>query len=149
MSGRGRWFPGLNACRVVCVGTIIGHSDDSHGCDCWLPAKRHWLWPSGPLQLLELLESKHVQKIRLLYSVSCDVVLFCFRLPVVYRQGSAAGDIYSNLDSIDLRFWHLLQAVRFDGKEIVMDFILMTGIAAFVLLTIGLALTYSEFNKFD
>jgi hypothetical protein len=30
-----------------------------------------------------------------------------------------------------------------------MDFILITGIAAFVLLTIGLALTYSEFNKFD
>jgi len=30
-----------------------------------------------------------------------------------------------------------------------MDLILFTGIAAFVLMVIGLALTYSEFNKFD
>jgi hypothetical protein len=30
-----------------------------------------------------------------------------------------------------------------------MDLILITGIAAFVLLTIGLVLTYSEFDKFD
>jgi hypothetical protein len=30
-----------------------------------------------------------------------------------------------------------------------MDLILITGIAAFVLLSIGLALTYSEFDKFD
>ncbi len=30
-----------------------------------------------------------------------------------------------------------------------MDLILFTGIVAFVLLTIGLILTYSEFNKFD
>jgi hypothetical protein len=30
-----------------------------------------------------------------------------------------------------------------------MDLILITGIMAFVLLTIGLVLTYSEFNKFD
>ena len=30
-----------------------------------------------------------------------------------------------------------------------MDFILITGIAAFALLAVGLALTYSEFNKFD
>jgi hypothetical protein len=30
-----------------------------------------------------------------------------------------------------------------------MDLILITGIVAFVLLTIGLVLTYSEFDKFD
>lgn len=30
-----------------------------------------------------------------------------------------------------------------------MDLILITGIAAFVLMVVGLALTYSEFNKFD
>jgi hypothetical protein len=30
-----------------------------------------------------------------------------------------------------------------------MDIILVTGIAAFVLMVIGLALTYSEFDKFD
>lgn len=30
-----------------------------------------------------------------------------------------------------------------------MDIILFTGIAAFVLMVIGLALTYSEFDKFD
>jgi len=30
-----------------------------------------------------------------------------------------------------------------------MDLILFTGIAAFVLMVIGLALTYSEFDKFD
>lgn len=30
-----------------------------------------------------------------------------------------------------------------------MDLILVTGIAAFVLMVIGLALTYSEFDKFD
>ncbi len=30
-----------------------------------------------------------------------------------------------------------------------MDPILITGIITFVLLIIGLALTYSEFNKFD
>jgi hypothetical protein len=30
-----------------------------------------------------------------------------------------------------------------------MDLILITGIAAFVLLTVGLVLTYSEFDKFD
>jgi|GEM_PF-3783277 len=30
-----------------------------------------------------------------------------------------------------------------------MDLILITGIVAFVLLTIGLILTYSEFDKFD
>jgi hypothetical protein len=30
-----------------------------------------------------------------------------------------------------------------------MDLILITGIVAFVLLTIGLFLTYSEFDKFD
>jgi hypothetical protein len=30
-----------------------------------------------------------------------------------------------------------------------MDIILVTGIAAFVLMVVGLALTYSEFDKFD
>ena len=30
-----------------------------------------------------------------------------------------------------------------------MDLILITGIMAFVLLTVGLVLTYSEFDKFD
>ena len=30
-----------------------------------------------------------------------------------------------------------------------MDLILVTGIVAFVLLIVGLALTYSEFSKFD
>jgi hypothetical protein len=30
-----------------------------------------------------------------------------------------------------------------------MDLILITGIIAFVLLTVGLVLTYSEFDKFD
>lgn len=30
-----------------------------------------------------------------------------------------------------------------------MDLILITGIAAFVLMVVGVALTYSEFNKFD
>jgi hypothetical protein len=134
---------------VVCVGAIIGHTNHCHDSDCWLPAERHWLWPSGPFQLTEQWEIEHVQKIRLLYSFSRNVVIFCFRLSVVYRQRSAAGDIYSDLDSIDLRLWHLLQAVRIDGKKIVMDFILITGIAAFVLLAIGLALTYSEFDKFD
>ena len=68
---------------------------------------------------------------------------------MVRRQGSSAGDLYSDLDSIDLRLWHLLQVVCVNGKEIIMDLILITGIVAFVLLIIGLALTYSEFNKFD
>jgi hypothetical protein len=68
---------------------------------------------------------------------------------VVHRQGSAAGDIYRHLDSIDIRLRHLFQVVRTDGEEIVMDPILITGIIAFALLTIGLALTYSEFDKFD
>ncbi len=30
-----------------------------------------------------------------------------------------------------------------------MDIILMTGTVAFVLMAVGLALTYSEFDKFD
>lgn len=30
-----------------------------------------------------------------------------------------------------------------------MDLILITGIAAFLLMVVGLALTYSEFDKFD
>jgi hypothetical protein len=30
-----------------------------------------------------------------------------------------------------------------------MDIILVTGIVAFVLMVVGLALTYSEFDKFD
>jgi hypothetical protein len=68
---------------------------------------------------------------------------------MVRCQGSSAGDFYSHLDSIDFRLWHLLQAVRINGQEIVMDLILITGIAAFVLMVVGLALTYSEFNKFD
>ena len=68
---------------------------------------------------------------------------------MVCRQGSAAGDLYRDLDSIDLRVRHLLQVVCTDGQEIVMDLILMTGIIAFVLLTIGLVLTYSEFDKFE
>ena len=78
-----------------------------------------------------------------------DVVIFCCRVSVVHRQGPSAGDIYINLDSIDFCVWHLLQVVCINGKEIAMDFILITGIAAFALLAVGLALTYSEFNKFD
>lgn len=68
---------------------------------------------------------------------------------MVRGQGPTAGDIHGDLDSIDLCFRHLLQAVRTDGQEIVMDLILVTGIMAFVLLVIGLVLTYSEFDKFD
>ena len=108
MSGLGLWFPRVNACRVVCVRAIIGHTDHCHSGNCWLPAERHWVWPAGPLQLLEQLESEHVQKIRLLYSFSRDVVFFHFRLSVVRRQRSSAGDIYSNLDSLYFRLWYLL-----------------------------------------
>jgi hypothetical protein len=68
---------------------------------------------------------------------------------VVRSQGPAAGDFYSHLDSSDLFVWHLLQTVRTNGQEIAMDIILVTGIAAFVLMVVGLALTYSEFDKFD
>ena len=143
------WRDRGDSIRGVRVGVIVGHKEHSHGSDCRVSAERHRVWLSGLFQILKQQEHQHVQKIRLLHSSSRNVVILRFRLSLVRCQGLAAGDFYSHLDSSDLLVWHLLQIMRINGQEIAMDIILVTGIIAFVLMVFGLALTYSEFDKFD
>ena len=67
---------------------------------------------------------------------------------MVCDAGPRAGNIYCDLGSIHLRLRNLLQAGHIAGEGELMSIDLLTcGIAVFVLLVIGLALTVMEFRK--